>query len=276
MSYTPGYIDAHAHLQDPRCAPLLERWLESAQALGIERWILGGVGPEDWERQRALTETSPSAFSMSYGLHPWWVAERTSAECEEGFTLLEAALEGGGAVGLGELGLDFNTRFPADSRPRQEEFFRRQLELSAEHRLPLILHIVGAHHEALKILEAGPGDYTGIVHSFGADEVIAKRYLKLGLTPSISAGVLSRNKGKAFEDLRRAVIKFSPREFVIETDSPDQPPAAMKGQLHPPMGLLEVAKWVAEIRRTTGKRVLEDSRDNLVRIFGEATPGYDQ
>ena len=107
----------------------------------------------------------------------------------------------------------------------------------------------------------------GIVHSFSGDLETARRYLSFDLIPSISAAVLSRGTGKAFETLRRTVLSLGPNEFVLETDSPDQPPVSEKGQPNRPVNLISVARWVAAIRGEAFEAVLERSAETVKKIF---------
>jgi len=263
-----NYIDSHAHLQSEKISQtLLKEWIGEAQSLGIGHWILGGVDPLDWDLQIQLKKSHAELFTLSFGLHPWWVATQGASECEEAFADLEGRFADGQAGALGELGLDFHERFSVDTHAQQIEFFERQVSLAEKVRLPLVLHIVKAHEPALVLLEARRVSYRGIVHSFSGDTGTAKRYLRLGLIPSISAAVLSRKEGKAFETLRRTVLSLGPNDFVLETDSPDQPPASEKGQLNRPANLIQVARWVGEIRNESFETVLERSSETVRKIF---------
>lgn len=272
------HIDAHAHLADPRVSESeLAAWMSEARAQGITRWVLGGVSPEDWERQKELRKKYPEAFAMSFGLHPWWVAERDDRECDEALMLLEAELEsrwraggGEGLVALGETGLDFHERFSEETYPRQERIFVRQIRIARRLGLPLVLHVVQGHERALQLLELeSHGEMMrGIIHSFSGSLPIARRYLALGIVPSISAAVITRESGKAFEMLSRTVLSLGPNEFVLETDSPDQPPSDQKGQKNRPISLRRVASRVAELRGDREEMVLEQSTARIKTIFG--------
>lgn len=273
-----NWVDAHAHLADPRITEAeLSTWLQEARASGITQWILGGVGPDDWERQKALRAKFPDAFRMTFGLHPWWVAEREDRECDEGIMLLEAELDshwraggGQGLVALGEAGLDFHERFSEETYARQERVFVRQIQIARRLGLPLVLHVVQAHERALQLLELelDGGMTQGIVHSFSGSLPIARRYLNLGLIPSISAAVITRDSGKAFEMLSRTMLSLSANEFVLETDSPDQPPVDQKGLKNRPVNLRRVAQRVAELRGESEEALLTQSTEKLRTIFG--------
>jgi TatD DNase family protein len=173
------------------------------------------------------------------------------------------------------MGLDFQARF-AETHAMQERAFRAQLRIAIHFRKPIVLHVVRAHERALEILDeerrsASVEAFRGIVHSFADEPRIARGYLDLGLIPSISAAVITRGSGPAFEKLRQTVVTLLAKEFVLETDAPDQPPyPRLEGivSLNPPVNLLRVAEAIAEIRQETPKQVLDRSRENVFRIFG--------
>jgi TatD DNase family protein len=278
-----NWIDAHLHLTDPRIEAELPSLLAEAKKAGIKRFVLGGIEPTEWERQKHLKTVYPRCLTLAFGLHPWWVAEQVSIEStSSGLARLaiELANDVPACDAIGETGLDFHPRFPESTHAVQERVFREHLRLAIEHRMPLVLHVVRAHDRALVILheelrDASRGQhpflYTGIIHSFSEGPNVAQAYLDLGLTPSISASVITRGKGAAFEKLRQTMVTLSATAFVLETDSPDQPPEGTVG-LNRPTNLVLVAAAIAQIREpkfpgTTAATLLDQSADTVRRIF---------
>jgi TatD DNase family protein len=263
-----AYLDAHCHLADPRLKPRLEEVLARARDRGVTRFIQGGVGPEDWARQRELSQRFPGQILPVFGLHPWWVAEHGDGELEPALTELAQALPG--AIALGELGLDYGRRGPTDTHLRQERAFRLQLRLARRTAKPLVLHIVRAHGPAIEILQSeGIPPSGGIVHSYSGSAEQAKTYLSLGLGLSVGGPLLRRTAdGKPFEKLQRAVVSIPEDRLLIETDSPDQPPPSRQGGLNEPVTLWEVAAEIARLRGGSAEEWLDRSRDNAARIFG--------
>jgi TatD DNase family protein len=270
-----NWIDAHIHLTDPRIKADLGSFLRDAREAGITRFVLGGLDPEEWERQKSFTREYPGMATLAFGLHPWWVATQNESESSSiidvGLEKLENELKSGTCKALGETGLDFHPRFSVETHALQENTFRAQLALARRYGIPVILHIVRAHDRALEILRESGGGYTGIVHSFSDEPRLARAYLELGLTPSICASVITRGKGSAFEKLKQTVVTLTPAEFVFETDAPDQPPAGESG-LNRASNLIRVAEEVAKLRAskypgTSAGTLLDQSRENLERIF---------
>ncbi len=276
-SLSSNWIDAHAHLTDIRIEKELPEIVACAARAGISRFVLGGVDPLEWEKQKRVAQKFPGTFLHSFGLHPWWISRATESEISKGLESLRRELSNEGAdrgIAIGETGLDFHSNFSEAVRPVQEAAFRSHLRLAREFGRPLVLHVVRAHERAIAILReekrdaltSGARAWTGIIHSFSGDLETARAYLDLGLTPSISAPVLTRGRGSAFEKMRETMVTLGATEFVIETDAPDQPPAGESG-LNSPLNLLRIADEVAKLRGVTRETILNSSRDTVKRIF---------
>ena len=255
------WTDAHCHLSDKRLVGRLEEDLNQAKALGITRWVLGGIHPEDWQSQEELRQRFPGSIYTSYGLHPWWISESQENEIETAYQKLNLMLPEANA--LGELGLDFGKRFTLkETQKKQTDYFEKQLGLLQTCAKPLVLHVVEAHAEALALLKKH-GCKGGIVHSFSAGTYEAEEYMKLGLTLSIS-GVITR---AGYKRLKEAAKTLPKDKIVIETDCPDQKPLGAEEGLNLPKNLLLVAKALAEIRKETTEEVLRYTTENMKKVL---------
>ncbi|RYZ69659.1 MAG: hypothetical protein EOP09_07300, partial [Proteobacteria bacterium] len=97
-----GYVDAHCHFQDPRIDSVRERFLQDAQAQGIDLFILGGVGPEDWDHQAVVSKKFLGKFIQSRGLHPWWVSQHSTEQVTSAFERLLMEIRAHPEFALGE------------------------------------------------------------------------------------------------------------------------------------------------------------------------------
>jgi TatD DNase family protein len=256
------WIDGHCHLADPRLAGSLDQVLAASRDAGVDAWVQGGVSPEDWDRQLELKrKLGKERLLTSFGLHPWWVSGSSKAEVESGLEALARRLPEADA--LGELGLDLGEKHAA-SLELQTFAFREQLKLAREAGKPLVLHIVRAHTQAIEILrEFSPYPAGGLVHSFSSSRETAKVYVGLGLLLSIS-GVITK---PGFQTLKKTLDWLPIENLVLETDSPDQPPAGVTG-LNEPARLVEVARAAGEIRGEGAEALLAASAGNLRKLFG--------
>lgn len=257
------WIDAHGHLADPRWEGRLDEIILSAQARGVGFFMQGGVGPEDWQRQKTLKARYPQRIGLCFGLHPYWVVDHDEEACHQALDQLASLLPE--AMALGETGLDFRPHIMKDSQERQIGVFEQQLELAQVAAKPVVLHLVQAHEESLRVMDLwGLPKEKGLVHSFNGSWGKAQDFLKRGLYLSVGGPVARPDNQK----LRQAV-KEMPLEFLlIESDSPDQPPPAYKGQLNPPESIWDVARTIGEIKSLDPLEILDITSGNFRRLFG--------
>lgn len=95
---------------------------------------------------------------IQQGVHSWGIHPCQAAE-EENYTLLYSQEW----MALGECGLD---RLCQTSWDIQERVFRKQIQLSEELRIPLILHCVRAHAEMLALQKELRTSMPWICHGF--------------------------------------------------------------------------------------------------------------
>lgn len=257
------FIDAHSHLADKRIGSNLESWMDDASRAGISFFMQGGVGPEDWQAQQLLLKKYPGKIGLCFGLHPYWVIEKTKDECEAGLDLLSQKIHL--AKGLGEAGLDFRKDIVGESHELQIGVFAQQVELAEMSNKPIVLHIVQAHDEALKVLKLYSRNLKGMVHSFNSSYEVALEYLKLGLYISVGGPICRVNNQK----LHQAIRSIPMDRILIETDSPDQPPSGLKSELNPPISLIQVSKSVGELKSLSSQEVLEKTTQNFKDLFGD-------
>lgn len=254
------YYDSHSHLADPRLEGQVAELLARAQSRGIKYHLQGGVGPEDWQRQKLLSQQYPQILPC-FGLHPYWVASHSEAECEEALNILAREIKH--SVGIGEMGLDLRPQY-AEALSLQHSMFEQQLELAEFSKKPMVLHIVRAFDEIQKIFEIfGVPESKGLVHSFNGSAKQAEAYLKLDLHLSIGGPVARQDNLK----LRQAVQVIPMEKLLIETDSPDQPPPQFPAGKNEPESLWIVAETIGEIKKMAAEEVLDISSKNLKKLF---------
>jgi len=159
---------------------------------------------------------------------------------------------------MGEIGLD-RAREGVDY-DAQRAAFAAQLQLSQEHELPVILHIVRAHGHAIEHLEACR-PIGGVVHGFSGSPEVARRYVKLGLHISFGA-LLNHPRAKR----AKASVPVVPLDrLLIETDSPEGFPDG--SHLH------TVLNALAEHRRESIDELAEATARNARNVYREQPAG---
>ena len=144
-------IDSHCHLTDLRCFPDVDQIMSRGRAQGVTKWVLAGTDPEDWDRQLQLSAKYPESLITNFGLHPWWIEKMTRAEIDIALRTLETKLKF--AHGLGETGLDFYEKRDPSKFADQVYAFEIQVKMAVQLQKPLVLHVVKAFDEVLKVLK---------------------------------------------------------------------------------------------------------------------------
>ncbi len=252
----------------------------------------GGIGPSDWLAQMELSRSFPNRIGLCFGLHPYWVAGHSQDACEQAMDLLASSSLQNGALALGEMGLDFRFKIlnsqAADTtdssnlvqvesqsldpealaarKEHQIDFFEAQLEIAELTNLPVVLHLVQAFDEAIRILDIwGLPKKGGIVHSFNGNWSQARAFLDRDLYLSLG-GPLTHPRNK---NLRSAAALIPLERVLIESDAPDQAPYMYPGGLNRPTSIQMVAGELA-ILRNKGETIddlLHIATNNVKRVF---------
>lgn len=258
------YCDCHGHWTDPRVTDeQRSAWMYDSLKNNLDLFMEAGVNPEGWQRQILLQKKYPQNFKNAFGLHPYFVAENDSEICEEAMNELSKILSQ--ASGLGETGLDFRERYIQDgAEDRQIVFFENQVQMAKVFSKPLVLHVVRAHNEALKVLLLWEADSVGgMVHAFNSSLEIAQQYLKMNFLISVGGAVTFEKNKK----LREAVACIPLEKLLLESDCPDQAPAGWPEEQNSPISVLSVAKTVADIKQISTQTVLQKTSENFRKLF---------
>ena len=230
-------IDSHCHLDDDRLDDLRADVMAEAAALGVARMIVPATTANRWEKVKQLCDRDAGLYP-AYGLHPMFVEQHQVAHLRE----LDEWLERERPVAVGECGLDFFTSRVDEKW--QKQLFLEQLQLADNHRLPVIVHVRKAMDEVISLLRR-QARHGGVVHSFSGSEQQARQLYDLGFKLGIAATV-------GFERARklRAVVAAMPLDaLLLESDAPDQPGGAHRGQLNRPAYIVEHLQTMADLRQ---------------------------
>ncbi len=227
-------IDTHCHLDDRRFDDDLTDVMIRAEACGVDRFIVPSVHEGGWEKLFQIAGQYPSIYP-AFGMHPWFCGRHSP----DGLKKLGVYLDV--AVAVGECGLDFGKgRAPEDE---QAKWFRLQLELADEKKLPVIVHAYKSSDQVLQELKAFP-KVRGVIHGFSGSQQQADRFMERGFYLGIG-GIVTR---KQATKLRSVVTKMPLEYLLLETDAPDQPGVEHLGQRNEPAFIVEIANEIATMR----------------------------
>lgn len=171
----------------------------------------------------------------SVGIHPWYIA---SADTNR--SRFEELLRHPQVLAVGEAGLDK----PAESSlPVQMEVFEYQARLAEEIEKPLIIHLVKAVDELLKLKQQIHPMTPWIIHGFRGKAALAEAYLRHGFHLSFGE--------KYHEEALRIV---PPERLFLETDESAVPIDAL-------------CEKAALIRRIPVEELWEALRKNVRTTF---------
>ncbi len=249
-------IDSHVHLDLPPFDADRKTVIERAQDIGIQHMVVPSVDLGSWPRIGKLAMDEPG-IHPAYGLHPVYLARHRLADLDR----LNTWLNDHSAVALGEIGLDFHQ---ADlERDLQRFYFTNQLQLAQERKLPVIVHARQALEEVSLTLRQNDG-LRGVVHSFSGSEQQARRLWDIGFHLGIGGPVTYERAQR----LRRIVATMPIEFLLLESDAPDQPDAAHRGQRNEPARIIEVLRCIATLRGESEAHVAEATTGNARRLFG--------
>ena len=153
----------------------------NAAEAGVSRMVVPATTANRWEKIRLLCARHDGLYP-AYGLHPWFVEQHQLIHLRE----LDEWLARERPVALGECGLDFyQSRRDEDW---QKRLFVEQLQLAANHGLPVIVHSRKANDDVIGLLRRH-ARHGGVVHSFGGSLQHAQRLFDLGFKLGIAATV---------------------------------------------------------------------------------------
>ncbi len=249
-------IDTHSHFDDYSFNPDRDAAWRRALDAGVTVQIVPAVTAADWPRVKEACERYPGAYP-AYGLHPMYCEQHKDDDIAE----LDRWLTTEGAVAVGECGLDFYIENP--DREHQTRLFEAQLELARKHGLPVIIHARRAVELVTQTLRRYPG-IRGVLHSFSGSREQAEQLMKLGFMMSFGGPVTYPNATR----LRELVRTLPLDSMLLETDAPDQPGVAHRGERNEPAYLPEILREIAALREEDAKTIAAAANANAQRLFG--------
>lgn len=258
-------IDTHCHLDAPEFDADRSAVIARARQAGVRGIVLPAVDRDGFSRVRALCENQPD-LPFALGVHPLYVTGARWSDLD----LLEMELDAGGAIAVGEIGLDF---FVTDIDPElQERWFVAQLKLARDRDLPVLLHVRRSQDRILKHLRAvfGRGGPGGIAHAFNGSRQQADEFIKLGFVLGFGGAVTWQRA----LNLRRLATDLPLDSIVLETDAPDIPPEFAGRERNEPANLPRIAQVIAGIRGIEVDELIAATGANARRVLPRLAPAY--
>ena len=278
-------FDAHAHLNNEDNTPEMLEELEET----IERSSLDYVMDIGFDVPSSYVAAAHAkAFPWCYaavGCHPHDAKTMDEEKLDE----IRKLAAGEKVMAIGEIGLDFF--YDRSERDVQREWFRRQIRLANELKMPIVIHAREADQEVMDILKEeqafskerkswfpkrpDPEGFAGgtdgladdarvLLHCFSGSAELGKQYVKLGATLSVAGPVTYKNNKKTV-----AMVDAIPIDFLlVETDAPFLTPVPHRGERNTPVNVEFTARKVAEIKGLTFEETAAKTKENAIRFYG--------
>lgn len=265
-------IDSHAHLDS-------QRYDEDRDALLVRAWQAGvrtvlsigiGDGPDTMHRAVELSREyagrpETPRILASAGVHP----HEVQLADEAALAKLDNLLQQPEVIACGEIGLDYF--YDHSPRETQKSVFRKQMEIAAAHKKPIIIHCrpsdnsTNAWDDTLQMIESewAPKGLGGILHCFTGEWDHARRAMDCGFLISF-AGNITFPKAQPIRDV---AVQVPLDRMLVETDAPFLAPVPNRGKRNEPAWAAGVAEKLAEIRNVPVDEIASRTTENFHRFF---------
>lgn len=250
-------FESHAHYDDDAFDSDREELLASIEKSGVECVLNVGASIASTKTTLELADKYPFIYA-AVGVHP----SETGELNEDNFSWLREQCGKPKVAAVGEIGLDYYWDKP--DKEVQIKWFRRQLDLAKEVKLPLIIHSRDAAKDTLDIMsETAYKGLRGVIHCYSYTKEIAREYLNMGYYFGIGGVVTFSNAKK----LREAVEYMPIENILLETDSPYLAPVPNRGKRNSSLNLPYIAKQIAVIKGLDYDKVVSITNKNAKELF---------
>ena len=260
------FIDSHAHLDGKQFDSDREQVIARAREAGVGTIVAigNGDGPPKFDAGIHLAEQYPFMFA-TIGIHPHEARLADEAAYHE----LSRLARHPKVIAWGEIGLDYF--YDHSPRHTQKEVFKRQMELAAAAKLPIVIHCRpsdgsnDAWDDCLGMIQTqwAPQGLGGILHCFTGNWPQASRALDMGFMISF-AGNMTFPKA---QQIRDAALEVPLDRMLIETDAPYLAPVPHRGKRNEPAFVKETARKLGELRGLSMEEIGERTSANFYNFF---------
>lgn len=262
-------FETHAHYDDDAFAEDREELISSLLCGRIGRIINVGASIASTKTTLELAEHYENVYA-AVGVHPSDIGDLN----EETYAWLKEQTRNPKTAAIGEIGLDYYWDKEPEVQAAQRVWFKRQIELAKESRLPIIIHSRDAAEDTMQILkEAGrwkvrglageQSETVGIIHCYSYSPEMAHEFVKLGYYIGVGGVVTFKNAKK----LKETVEQIPLERIVLETDCPYMAPEPHRGKRNDSSYIPYVADKIAELKGVAPEEVERITWENAMNLF---------
>ncbi len=256
-------IDTHSHLFDTAFDADRDEALQRARDAGVTRIMCPAIDSESHGALIAMCNAHSDLCLPMMGLHPTSVNDNADWAWE--LEIVERYLADPPVerfYAIGEVGLDLY--WSRDFLAEQTAAFERQIALSLQYGLPLVIHTREAWTEMLQMLEKYTGTgISGIMHAFSGTPEDYHRVRAVGDFVVGVGGSVTYKKSRWHTLLPEIGLEH----IVLETDAPWLTPEPFRGKRNESSYLTYIRDAVAAILGIPAEKVDEITTSNAARVL---------
>ncbi len=250
-------IDSHAHYDDEAFDKDRDELLSSVFESGIKKIINVGASMKSCKTTLALAEKYENMYA-AIGVHPSDTADLK----EEDMKWLAEKSRLSKVVAIGEIGLDYYWDEP--DREIQQKWFKRQLTLAKEEKLPVIIHSRDSAADTISVMKECEADtIPGVIHCYSYTKETAREFLDMGYYFGVG-GVLTFKNAKK---LKEAVTYIPMERILLETDCPYLSPEPNRGKRNSSLNIPYVVQVMAQLKGMTEEEIIRITSENTKKLF---------
>ena len=253
-------IDSHCHLNYLKDKVPLESILQNAKNNNISLMLNIATKSNEFDNLIKVSNEYEEVY-FTLGIHPHEASEMNENVAKRIYENSNNIK----FIGIGETGLDFY--YNNSDKKSQINSFEKQIEISQELALPLIIHMRNAEDETVKLIKQKIKlkNLCGVIHCFTGTKNFAFKLLDLGSYISAS-GVITFKKS---QELANTFREIPNERLLVETDSPYLAPVPLRGKPNEPSYIIHTVKFLSELKKLSFESVSKITTNNFFKLFGE-------
>ena len=246
------FVDTHCHIFSEDY-DVIDDVMNNCKNANISKIINSGTNMMTNKEALSLSEKYNDMY-ITLGIHP----EFAENYKEEDLLFIKENIDNDKVVAIGEIGLDYH--YEGYNKKKQIELLRKQLKIASEYNLPVVIHSRDATKDTIDILREY--NVSGVIHSFSGSYETACIYINMGFLLGINGVITFKNC-----NLKDVIQRLDTSNFVLESDSPYLTPAPFRVEKNEPKHILDIARFVAEVKGMDIDSLAKITNENVKRVF---------
>lgn len=248
------FTDSHCHLYSEYYDDIA-KVIQDASLNKVNRFINNGCDAKSNIEVINLIEKYPNMYG-TIGIHP----ESVDTYKLEDIKFIEDNIANKKIIAIGEIGLDYY--YTKENKEEQIKLLEIQLKLAEKYNMPVIIHSREATLDTLTTLKKY--HVKGVIHSFSGSLETAREYIKMGYLIGINGVITFKNA-----NIKDVIKELPLSSLVLETDSPYLTPEPYRGKQNSPAHILDIAKFVADLKNISLEELANITNQNLDNMFNK-------